>query len=62
MKMNATIKVEFEMIPDQPENAANAALERGLGELRVGIQGSGVASGVKPNSTFAEIVKKKITP
>jgi hypothetical protein len=30
MKMTAVIEVEFELIDGQPENAARAALQRGL--------------------------------
>jgi hypothetical protein len=62
MRMNATIRVEFEMKPNQPENAARAALTRGLSGLRTGVQGSGVASGVNRNSVVVEIVEEKITP
>jgi hypothetical protein len=62
MRVNATIKVEFEMNPNQPENAAHAALARGLSGLRAGVQGSGVASGVSPNSIVVETIEEKISP
>ena len=62
MRVNATVKVEFEMNPNQPESAALAALARGLSGLRVSVQGSGVASGVNPNSIVVETVEEKITP
>jgi hypothetical protein len=62
MRVNATIKVEFEMNPNQPESAAHAALARGLSGLSVGIHGSGVASGVNSNSIVVETVEEKITP
>jgi hypothetical protein len=62
MRLNATIKVEFEMNANQPESAAIAALARGLSGLRAGIQDGGVASGVNPNSTVVETVEEKITP
>jgi len=38
MRMSATIKVEFEAHEGQPENVLRAALQRGLGELRRGIE------------------------
>jgi hypothetical protein len=40
-------EVEFEMNPNQPENAAHAPLARGLSGLRVGVQGGSVAFGRK---------------
>ena len=48
----------------QPENAAKAALLRGLGELRRSIEfgtGTGMPTGVKRGSVRADIVKKEIT-
>jgi len=64
MKMRATIDVEFEMNEGQPENAAKAALLRGLGELRRGIElgtGTGMPTGVKRGSVRADIVQEEIT-
>jgi hypothetical protein len=64
MKVQATIDVEFEMNEGQPENAAKAALLRGLGELRRGIEfgtGTGMPTGVKRGSVRADIVTKEIT-
>jgi len=60
-KMKATIQVEFELQEGQPENAANAALRRGIGELRRAIEHGDIgATGVKKGSTRADIVKQKI--
>ncbi len=64
MKMRATIDVEFEMNEGPPENAAKAALLRGLGELRLGIElgtGTGMPTGVKRGSVRADIVEEEIT-
>jgi hypothetical protein len=64
MKVRATIDIEFEMTEGQPENAAEAALLRGLGDLRRGIEfgaGTGMSTGVKRASVRADIVQKAIT-
>ena len=53
MKVRASIDIEFEMNEGQPENAAKAALLRGLGNLRSGIEvgvGTGMPTGVKRGS------------
>jgi hypothetical protein len=62
MKVRATIEVEFELDEGQPENAARAALLRGLGDLRHGIEfgSGGIPTGVKRGSTKAEIVSEHI--
>jgi hypothetical protein len=62
MKAKATIAIEFEMERGQPENAANAALIRAIGEVRNIIE-RGVThtrTGVKPGSVRVEIVSQKI--
>jgi hypothetical protein len=63
MKMEATIKVEFEAEPGQPENALAFALARGLDRLKIGIEygtpGAG-RTGIKRGSVKAEIVDKKL--
>jgi hypothetical protein len=64
MKVRATIDLEFEMNEGQPENAANAALQRGLGNLKIGIEfgvGSGMSTGVKRGSVRADVAQKEIT-
>jgi hypothetical protein len=63
MKVRATVEIEFEMNEGQPENAARAALRRGLGNLTIGIE-LGVGSmptGVKRGSGRADIVQEEIT-
>jgi hypothetical protein len=63
MKVRATINLVFEMNEGQPENAAKAALSRGLGGLRRDVEfGTGsMPTGVKRGSVRAEIVQEKIT-
>ena len=64
MKVRATIDIEFEMNEGQSENAAKAALLRGLGELRCGVElgvGTGMPTGVKRGSVKADIVQEEIT-
>jgi hypothetical protein len=63
MKVQATIDIEFEMNEGQPENAAKAALLRGLGDLRRGIEfGTGnMPTGVKRGSVRADIVQEEMT-
>jgi hypothetical protein len=64
MKMSATIKVEFEAHEGQPENVLRAALQRGLGESRRGIEygvrGSG-QTGIVKSSTRAELVEQSVS-
>jgi hypothetical protein len=63
MKVRATLEVEFEMAPGQPENAANAALARGRGELQRAIE-HGITSlptGVNARSTRVTITHQEIT-
>ena len=63
MNVKATIEVEFEMNEGQPENAANAAIIRGLGSLSIGIErgsGAGLPTGVKPGSVRTKVVHKEI--
>jgi hypothetical protein len=62
MKVQATIEVEFELEAGQPQNAARAALLRGIGDLRHGIEfGSGAGpTGVKRGSVKADIVSEHI--
>jgi hypothetical protein len=64
MKVTATIEVEFEMDQGQPENAANAALARGRGELQIAIEHGvqGIRTGVKRGSARATITRQQIIP
>jgi hypothetical protein len=63
MKVQATIDIEFEMNEGQPENAAKAALLRGLGDLRRSIEfGVGnMPTGVKRGSVRADIAQEEMT-
>ena len=60
MKMTAVIEVEFELIDGQPENAARAALQRGLSGLRESIEfGSRVGpTGVRRGSVKVDTVSQ----
>jgi hypothetical protein len=62
MKVRATIEVGFELDEGQPEHAARAALLRGLGDLRHGIEfgSGGIPTGVKRGSIKAEIVNEHV--
>jgi hypothetical protein len=64
MKLKATIQVEFEALPGQPDNALESALRRGIGELTKGIEhgvpGFG-ATGIIKGSTRIDIIDKKIS-
>jgi hypothetical protein len=62
MRMTAVIEVEFELIDGQPENAAHAALQRGLSGLRDGIEfGAHVGpTGVRHGSVKVDTVSQQI--
>jgi len=61
MQLTATIEIEFEMEDGQPENAAKAALARGVGELANSIErGLTGRTGVKARSTKTKIVQQNI--
>ncbi len=63
MRMEATIKLSFEAEPGQPRNALVAALQRGIGNLEIGIEhgvrGAG-PTGIKRGSTKVTKVAEQI--
>jgi hypothetical protein len=63
MKMVATITVEFQSNAGMPQSVLEAALQRGLGELRIGIEhGTGsMPTNIKRGSTKTVVVDTKVT-
>jgi len=63
-KMKVTIELEFESVGETTENAMDAALLRGLGELKKGIELGVTGRGrtdIKSGSTKWNIVKKAVS-
>jgi hypothetical protein len=59
VKMKTTKEVEFEGLPDQPENVLSAALMRGKGDLQRDIE-YGVGAG--PTGIKGGLVKVTVVP